>query len=144
MTWYKVDGAGRIVGHTNFEGAAREFGFDLSTDRAIVTGPDGRYYIEGTEPAPVPSVADYDRAMEDLLMSERVARGYTTRSPAEYSGSRNARWAQDAADWVAHVTDVMEYALAVENAVAGGQPAPALDDFVAGIPRISWTFGAEA
>lgn len=96
------------------------------------------------EPAPapyVPTVADYDGAMESHLYEERVARGYTTREPDAYLTSSNPRWAQDARDWVAHRDAVMEYALGVMHAVeAGEREAPAMEEFRAGLPCIKWTY----
>lgn len=93
------------------------------------------------EPEPTPSIKDYDEAMERHLKSERDERGYTTREPDSYLTSSNARWAQDAKDWVAHRDAVMEYALDLINAVKDGtREPPTLDEFIAGLPKITWTF----
>ncbi|MCQ2299963.1 MAG: hypothetical protein MJZ81_07570 [Bacteroidales bacterium] len=119
---------------------AKRLGLELTTDRGIVYGYDGRRYVAGEEPVRPMSVADYDFAMEDFLRSEQIARGYTTRSPSEYASSTNERWAQDARDWSAHLTDVMEYALRIENDVAAGRISPpTLAEFLNGIPKITWT-----
>lgn len=88
---------------------------------------------------PPPGVEAYDAAMEAHLRAERSERGYTAREPDAYLNSANERWAQDARDWVAHRDAVMEYALAVLNAVAAGGEAPTLDEFKAALPRIAWT-----
>lgn len=93
---------------------------------------------ESVEPAS-PGVEAYDAAMEAHLYEERAARGYTTREPDAYLSSENPRWAQDARDWVVYRDAVMEYALAVLNAVAAGGEAPTLDEFKAALPRIAWT-----
>lgn len=85
--------------------------------------------------------APYDKAMERHLRAEREARGYTTREPDAYRDSSNARWKQDAEDWVAHRDAVMSYALAVMNEVeAGTREPPTLEEFTAGLPRIVWTY----
>lgn len=90
---------------------------------------------------PPPTLAEYDAAMEDLLFTERSARGYTTREPTAYLASGNARWASDARDWVAHVDAVMAYALELINAVQSGQRTPpTMAEFRAGLPAITWSF----
>lgn len=91
------------------------------------------------EDAPLPSIAEYDGAMEAHLADERAARGYTTREPDVYINSQVPRWAQDARDWVAHRDAVMLYAVDVMNRVAAGEPQPTLAEFKAGLPRIEWT-----
>lgn len=91
--------------------------------------------------APLPTLAEYDAAMEDHLVQERVARGYTTREPTAYLTSGNARWAADARDWVAHVDAVMAAALDLINAVQSGQRTPpTLAEFRAGLPQIIWSY----
>ena len=57
---------------------------------------------------PPPTVADYDKAMEDHLLAERSARGYTTREPSDYKDSTVPRWAQDASDWIANSLSVRD------------------------------------
>ena len=86
-------------------------------------------------------LSDYDSAMEKHLYEERVARGYTTREPVTYLTSEVPRWAQDARDWVAHLDAMMEYALTLINEVkAGIRPRPSLEEFKAGLPRITWSY----
>ena len=90
---------------------------------------------------PPPSLEDYDMAMEQHLKDEREARGYTTREPDSYLTSEVPRWAQDARDWVAHRDAVMEYALALINAVESGErEPPTMDEFLADMPKIQWTY----
>ena len=90
---------------------------------------------------PPPTLDEYDAAMEDNLVQERSARGYTTREPTAYLASGNARWASDARDWVAHVDAVMAYALELINAVQSGQRTPpTMAEFRAGLPQITWSF----
>lgn len=91
------------------------------------------------EDAPLPSIAEYDAAMEAHLAAEKAARGYTTREPDVYLNSQVPRWAQDARDWVAHRDAVMLYAIEIMNRVAAGEPQPTLAEFKAGLPRIEWT-----
>ena len=93
---------------------------------------------------PAPTVADFDAAMEEHLRTEREARGYTTREPSDYLASANARWSQDARDWVVHRDAVMTYALTLMNEVeAGTRPAPTMEEFKAGLPVIEWSVIAE-
>lgn len=91
--------------------------------------------------APLPTLDEYDAAMEDHLVQERSARGYTTREPDAYLSSANPRWAQDARDWVAHRDDVMAYALELINDVqARTIPQPTLAEFRANLPQITWSY----
>ena len=87
------------------------------------------------------TIGDYDMAMEAHLLSERSARGYTTREPDAYLTSTNARWKKDAEDWVAHRDSVMEYALCVMNDVESGKiEPPPLEAFIENLPTIEWSF----
>ena len=88
---------------------------------------------------PVRTIADYDKAVEDHLLAERVAHGYTKREPSDYAGSAVTRWAQDADDWIAHRDAVMLYALDVINHYEQTGEAPTLDEFKAALPVIQWT-----
>lgn len=94
-----------------------------------------------TVPDSPPTLADFDKAMEEHLTQERCARGYTTREPDAYLSSANPRWARDAQDWVAHRDAVMEYALGLINAVQSGErEPPTMEEFKAGLPQITWTY----
>ena len=84
-------------------------------------------------------VKKYDDAIEEHLLAERSARGYTVREPSLYINSSNERWASDARDWVAHVDSVMSYGLEVQNKFAETGEAPDLEDFKAGISKIEWS-----
>ena len=91
--------------------------------------------------APLPTLDEYDAAMEDHLVQERSARGYTTREPDAYLSSANPRWAKDARDWVAHRDAVMAYALKLINDVqARTIPQPTLAEFRANLPQITWSY----
>ena len=90
-----------------------------------------------------PTIEDYDLVMELHLKEERAARGYTTREPTEYLASSVERWASDATDWVAHVDEVMLYALSIINAVKDGEEPPTIAEFRAGLPKITWSFNAD-
>lgn len=97
-----------------------------------------RFYVAAKDP--LPTVADFDFAMEEHLRTEREARGYTTREPDAYLESSNARWRQDAHDWVSHRDAVMSYALDLINAVESGErQPPTMAEFKAGLPAIVWT-----
>ena len=104
----------------------------------------GEYYEVVALPPPQITVADYDAAMESHLRSEREARGYTLREPSDYAGSSVPRWAQDAADWIAHRDAVMLYALDVINTYETTGQAPTLEEFRAALPVITWTYTEEA
>lgn len=84
-------------------------------------------------------VKKYDDAIEEHLLAERSARGYTVREPSLYINSSNERWASDARDWVAHVDAVMAYGLEVQNQFAETGEAPELEEFKTGIPKITWS-----
>ena len=93
------------------------------------------------EDSPPPSLEEFDMAMEQFMKEERYARGYTTREPDSYLTSEVPRWAQDAKDWVSHRDAVMEYALALINAVkAGEREPPTMEEFMTEMPKIQWTF----
>ena len=106
---------------------------------------DGKWHRQYTyRDVPLPTLEEYDAAMEAHLREEREERGYTTREPDTYLTSEVPRWAQDARDWVAHRDAVMEYALALINGVQSGTVAqPTMAEFKAGLPVISWTYAEE-
>lgn len=140
--YYELLGDGTIGRSSNDAEVASELGLDHATDREIVRGADGKRYLLGDEPKRKDTFSDYDAAMEAHLDAEKTARGYTKREPSDYAGSSNPRWAQDAADWIAHRDAVMEYGLEVENLAKRGEPVPTLDEFKAALPRIEWSFDA--
>ena len=105
----------------------------------VIKVVDGKF----TYSDPLPTVADYDKAMEDHLLEERTARGYTLREPSDYAGSSVRRWAQDAQDWIAHRDAVMLYGLEVMNHYAETGEAPTLEEFKAALPVIEWTLESE-
>lgn len=93
---------------------------------------------------PPPGLEEFDAAMEAFLQAEREDRGYTTREPDTYLASQVPRWAQDAKDWVAHRDAVMLYALNLINEVkAGHRPPPTMQEFMDGMPKITWTYQDE-
>lgn len=121
---------------------------DIPAGYTLTPPPDAEkwYKFDGetwTEYVPPVTVRDYDNAMEAHLRAERTERGYTTREPDSYLNSSEPRWAQDAADWVAHRDAVMRYALKVQNDYAQGLPVPSLPDFIAALPKIVWTYTGE-
>jgi len=119
----------------------RELG-DLPEGYVSAPPPDEvrRYIWDGSAwQLPPVTVEDYDHAMEDHLRREREERGYTTREPSDYKDSAITRWAQDAADWIAHRDAVMLYALDVINRYHETGVAPSLEEFRAALPRIEWT-----
>lgn len=101
----------------------------------IMKVEDGQFIY--TEPPP--TLEDYDKAMEDHLREERIARGYTLREPSDYKGSSVERWNQDAEDWIAHRDEVMLYGLEVMNTYKETGEAPTLDEFKKNLPIIQWT-----
>jgi hypothetical protein len=104
---------------------------------------DGKWVRKWKVEPIVYTADDYDRAMEDYLRSVRSERGYTTREPDDYFGSSNPRWAQDAKDWVAFRDAVMTYGLKVQNEYAATGKAPTIAEFVAGLPKMEWSFKEE-
>lgn len=98
-----------------------------------------RRYEFVDKPVRMPTVADYNRVVENHLKSERIARGYDTREPSLYVNSSILRWRQDAQDWIAHVDAVMSYALSVLNDWKSGGNPPSLREFAESLPKIKWT-----
>lgn len=82
---------------------------------------------------------DYDKAMEEHLLNERIARGYTLREPSDYKDDPYERFAQDAKDWIAHRSMVMVYGLQVQNDYEEGKEIPTLEEFKERLPKIEWT-----
>jgi len=140
ITYYETVEGGTIGRSTEDKATADELGLTLTTEREIVYAYDGKRYFKGEAPERPVTFADYDNAMEAHLDAEKAARGYTKREPSDYAGSTNARWARDAADWIAHRDAVMEYGLEVENAAKAGEPVPTLEEFKAALPAVQWTF----
>lgn len=121
---------------------------EISEDYIFIIPPDDKqwYKYNGQDwvlYTPPPKLEDYDKALEDHLKKERIARGYTTREPSDYAGSSVPRWAQDAADWIAHRDEVMLYALEIENHYIETGEGPTLEEFKARLPRIIWTINAQ-
>ena len=84
-------------------------------------------------------VKKYDDAIEEHLLAERSARGYTVREPSLYLNSTNERWASDAKDWIAHVDVVMSYGLSVQNNFITTGECPDIETFKTNIPKIEWS-----
>lgn len=83
--------------------------------------------------------ADFNAALEQHLRNERTARGYDEREPSDYKDSGIQRWRQDALDWIAYRDAVMMYGLAILNEWKATGVEPSYDEFVANLPRITWT-----
>lgn len=115
----------------------RRHGFTARADGYIVE--DGKWTTVWAYDPIVYTKEDFNRALEDHLLSERIARGYDTREPTIYASSSVPRWRQDAVDWAAHVDSVMLYGLGVINTWKESGEAPDYDEFVAGLPKIEWT-----
>lgn len=86
---------------------------------------------------------DYDVVMEDYIKEVRCARGYTLREPGFYKDSAVPRWKSDAADWQPFIDAVMLYGLKVQNEYAATGKAPTIAEFVAGLPKMEWSFKEE-
>lgn len=93
---------------------------------------------------PLPTVDDYDKAMEDHLKEQRIKRGYTIRQPSDYKDDPYERFAQDAIDWINHRSEVMIYGLQIQNDYKEGKEVPSLEEFKEKLPKISWTFNDES
>ena len=97
------------------------------------------YNSSQQEETPVITKDDYDKAMEDHLFKERVARGYTLREPSDYKDDPYERFAQDAKDWIAYRSMIMVYGLQVQNDYDEGKEIPSLEEFKKSLPKIVWT-----
>ena len=120
-------------------------GSPINVGEHIIVNPKQEHLIEAgyiwEEPqASQATVKDYDRALERHIKDTRMARGYTTREPSYYLQSSVPRWQQDALDWVAFVDACMIYGLQVQNDYMEGKPIPTLDEFIANLPQITWTY----
>lgn len=96
-----------------------------------------------SRPAKPLTAEDFDAAMEQYIYKVRAARGYTTREPLVYLNSSVPRWRQDASDWVMFLDAVMEYGLNVQNDFIETGMHPTLDEFIANLPTINWTYNDE-
>lgn len=83
---------------------------------------------------------DYDVVMENYITEVRCARGYTLREPSSYKDSAEPRWRSDAADWPPFLDAVMLYGLRVQNEYAATGKAPTIAEFVAGLPKMEWSY----
>lgn len=89
------------------------------------------------------SPRDYDVVMENYITEVRSQRGYTLREPSSYKDSAEPRWRSDAADWPPFLDAVMLYGLKVQNEYAATGKAPTIAEFVAGLPKIEWSYKDE-
>lgn len=88
------------------------------------------------------TVDDYDRAMEAYIAKVRIDRGYTLREPSNFTDSRNARWAQDAVDFILFRDQVLEYGQEVMNHYTSTGEAPTLEAFKLALSLIKceWSY----
>lgn len=86
---------------------------------------------------------DYDVVMENYIAEVRSQRGYTLREPGSYKDSAEPRWHSDAADWPPFLDAVMLYGLRVQNEYAATGKAPTIAEFVAGLPKMEWSYKDE-
>ena len=122
-------------------------GSPINVGEHIIINPKDEHLIEAgyvreeSQPSQL-TVKDYDRALERHIKDTRIARGYTTREPSSscYLHSPNPRWKQDALDWIDFINAVMTYGLQVQNDYVEGKPIPTLDEFIANLPQITWTY----
>ena len=105
---------------------------ELQTGDRIATDEDIKSVIAAI-------VKKYDDAIEQHLLEERSARGYTVREPSLYLNSTNERWASDAKDWIAHVDLVMSYGLSVQNNFMTTGEYSDIETFKTNIPKIKWS-----
>lgn len=59
-------------------------------------------------------------------------------SCASYANSTNPQWKAEAEAFIAWRDSLYAYGLSVFQAIAQGAAAPSMDEFVAGIPNITW------
>ncbi len=117
----------------------------IPEDWTLIPPPDQEkeyIFADGAWTAVPPTLADYDAAMETHIRKACIDRGYTVREPDVYLNSGNERWRQDALDFIAFRDAVMEYGLEFINRYKENGGAPLLEDFIAGLPEISWTYGS--
>lgn len=114
---------------------------------SVIAPPDfeKKYVVEDDlweeyQKTPEEIVKEYDDAMEKYLRDTRTARGYSLREPSDYKDSSVPRWSQDAVDWIAFRDAVLIYGLEVENTAQQTGVIPSMQEFLAGMPVITWTY----
>lgn len=100
------------------------------------------YRLGDTLPEKQLTVGDYDQAMEAYIAKVRIDRGYTLREPSNFTDSRNARWAQDAVDFILFRDQVLEYGQEVMNHYTSTGEAPTLEAFKLALSMIKceWSY----
>ena len=138
---------GKANSNNIFKGADGKFYCYFNVGEHIIINPKQEHLIEAGYVREElqerqPTVKDYDHALERHIKDTRIARGYTTREPSSscYLHSPNPRWKQDALDWIDFINAVMTYGLQIQNDYAEGKPVPTLDEFIANLPQITWTY----
>ena len=81
----------------------------------------------------------YSSYIDTLLDSTANSRSYGSAvAVATYVSSTNDTWRNEAVAFVAWRDAVFNYALKVQKDVQEGMKIPSLDDFISGIPAITW------
>lgn len=109
-----------------------------TTERPLT--PEEIEEIQTPLPPSVPTITDYENAIQDLVDStarERQFRDGVTL--ASYIGSTKSKWAAEAQAFVAWRDNVWFYAYGeLAKVQAGQRPQPTVDQFLAEISPIAW------
>ena len=147
MEWLKIEN-GKLVSPPTFDKMTGTSNCDLNTNWLVENGYtqwtdeqiQNFYNDDKSTSEPILITAqDYDDAMEEHLLRQREARGYTLREPSDYKDDPYERFAQDALDWIAYRSQIMVYCLQIQNDYLEGKPIPSLSEFKRNLPDIVWT-----
>lgn len=147
MEWLKIEN-GKLVSPPTFDKMTGTSNCHLNTNWLVENGYtqwtdeqiQNFYNDDKSTSEPILITAqDYDDAMEEHLLRQREARGYTLREPSDYKDDPYERFAQDALDWIAYRSQIMVYCLQIQNDYLEGKPIPSLSEFKRNLPDIVWT-----
>lgn len=95
-------------------------------------------YVEETEDAPLPTLADYSAAVQALLDGEARARDYRSiESAVSYLGSTVAEYAAEASAFLTWRDAVWQHAYtALAEVTDGTRPQPSIEAFIEELPAI--------
>jgi len=116
--------------------------FNAATGEAIERPltPEEIEEIQTPLPPPVPTIADYENAIQNLVddtARERQFRDGVTL--ASYTASTKQKWAAEAQAFVAWRDDVWFYAYGqLAKVQAGQRPQPTVEQFLTEIAPIAW------
>lgn len=107
----------------------------------IGDGWNGQVFVPQSVPEkPIDEVLrEYQDALQNFLDKKASEKQYNSAlSIATYVSSTNPQWKTEADAFIVWRDEVFVYALGVLNAVEQGGARPSIDDFLAGLPQLTW------